>query len=91
MYTQNSGDPQERPDAGIAGAGLDLLIGGARQAGRQVDGLLCAVVAEASDSDAVADGAALLEQPGVVIGEAGHSTNALPKIIGSLPCLSGII
>jgi hypothetical protein len=46
---------------------------------------------EASDADAVADGAALLEQPAVVIGQAGHVTNALPKMIISQPGLPGNI
>lgn len=91
MHTENVGDPQQRPDAGIPGAGLDLLIGGAREVSGEEDGLLRHVLAEPPDADAVADGAALMEQPGVVIGQAGHSTNALTKIIISQPCLSGIM
>jgi hypothetical protein len=91
VYTENAGDPQQRPDARIATAGLDLLVCGAGEVRREVDGLLGHVLAESPDADAVADGAALVEQPGVVIGQAGHSTNALTKIIISQPCLSGII
>lgn len=90
MHAKNASDPQQRSDARVAAAGLDLLIGGAREVRREVDGLLGHVLAEPPDANAVADGAALKEQPSVVIGQAGHSTNALTKIIISQPCLSGI-
>jgi hypothetical protein len=91
MYTKDASDPQQRADARIATAGFDLLVGGAGEVRREVDGLLGHVLAEPPDANAVADGAALTEQPGVVIGQAGHSTNALTKIIISQPCLPGII
>jgi hypothetical protein len=91
MDTQNASDPQQRRDARVSRASLDLLVRGAREVRCEEDGLLGHVLAEPPDADAVADGAALMEQPGVVIGQAGHSTNALTKIIISQPCLSGII
>lgn len=91
MNTQDASDPQQRRDAGIPRASLDLLIGGAREVRGEEHRLLGHVLAEPPDADAVADGAALVEQPGVVIGQAGHSTNGLTKIIISQPCLSGII
>lgn len=91
MHTKNPSDPQQRCDTGIRGTGFDLLVCGSGEAGCQEDRLLGAIIAEASHSDAVADGAALAKQPGVVIGQVGHVTNALPKIIISQPGIPGII
>jgi hypothetical protein len=74
MYAQHAGDPQQRPDPRISPAGLHVLIHGAAHPGGQEHRLLGAVLAQARDADAVADGAALLEEPGVVIGQLWHAT-----------------
>ena len=89
MHAEDPGDSMQGADARVGLACLDVLVGGARQAGREEDALLGHVLVETPDADAVADGAALLEQPAVVIGQAGHVTNALPKMIISQPGLPG--
>lgn len=76
MYPQYARDPQQRRNACIDGAGLDTLIRGAADAGGEEHALLGAVLADAFDADAVADGPALLEEPVVVIGQRGHSLHA---------------
>lgn len=91
MHAEDSGDLHQRRDAGVAGACLDLLIAGPGYAGREEDLLLGEVESYAADADAVADGAALCEEPGVVIRQGRHSTNALTKIIASQPGLPGIM
>lgn len=92
MDAEDAGDPQERRDAGIDGAGLDVLVGLAAHAGRQEHAFLGAVLAKACDADAVADGAALPEEPFVVVGQGWHSTHAVPTMILSqpgVPCILG--
>jgi hypothetical protein len=74
MYAQHAGDPQQRPNPRISPAGLHVLIHGAAQPGSQEHGLLGPVLVDARDADAVADGAALIEEPGVVIGQLWHAT-----------------
>jgi hypothetical protein len=91
MYAQHPSNPQQRRNAGIRSAGFDVLVGRAADTGGQENALLGAVLAESFDADAVADGAAFLNEPGVVIGQAGHSTYALPKIIVSQPGKPGIM
>lgn len=90
MHTQHLGNLEERRDLGVRDAGFDLLIGGAADAGGEVDGLLGSVLAYAFDADAVADGASLAGEPLVVIGQGRHVINAVPKIITSQPGLPGI-
>jgi hypothetical protein len=91
MHTQDMGNAQQGGDAGILGAGLDGLIGGAGHLCSEEHGFLGAVLSQARDTDAVADGAALCEEPVVVGGQAWHPTNAVPKMIISQPALSGIL
>ena len=90
MHAQDPRDLHQCRDAGIAHAGLDLLVAGPCYAGREEDLLLCEVESYAADADAVADGAALYEEPVVVIGQV-HSVSVLPKMIISQPGLPGII
>lgn len=90
MHTQNMSDLQQRRDTGIGRAGLDCLVGGPGHPGGEEHALLGAVLVDASDANAVADGAALLQEPVVVIGQLWHSTNALTKIIISQPGIPGL-
>lgn len=85
MHTQDMGDPQKAGDVGVGGPGLDLLVGGAADVGREKDRLLGAVLMDARDADAVADGATLPREPVVVVGQGWHAANALTKIIISQP------
>lgn len=91
MYAQHACDPQQRRDPRIQRAGLDVLIGGAADAGSQEDALLGAVLSDAFDADAVADGFAFCEEPGIVIGQVGHSLNAGVINIVSQPGKAGIL
>lgn len=90
MHTQHASDLRQRRDPGIRGTGLDGLVAGACDAGREEHALLGAVLAESRDANAVTDGAALGEEPVVVIGQVRHSINALPMMIFSQPGLPGI-
>ena len=85
MHTQNMSDPQQGGDAGVRGSSLDLLVRGPGHAGGKEHALLGAVLVEAPDANTVADGAALPQEPVVVIGQGRHSTNPLTKIIISQP------
>lgn len=89
--TQDVGDPQQCGYARVRPSGFDVLIGGAGHAGREVHRFLRHVLAEAGDADAVADGPALLKEPGVVIGQVRHSTNAGPKMIIGQPGKPGLL
>lgn len=89
MHAQGARDPYEGADAGVGGTGLDLLVGGSGDAGREENALLGAVLAEAGDSDAVADGSQVAAEP-VVIGRVGHLTHRLTKIIASQPGIPGL-
>src|SRR5690606_32995691 len=91
VHAQHARNAQQAPDASLRSPGLDLLIGGPGDARRKVHGLLGAVLSYADDADAVADGALLLQEPGVVIGQVRHSTNARPIMIISQPGLPGIM
>jgi hypothetical protein len=85
MNPQDVSDPQQRGDAGVNIAGLDVLVGLAAYAGGEEDALLGAVLAVPFDADAVADGASAFDQPGVVIGQVGHPNDTLPLMIISQP------
>lgn len=85
MYPQHTRDPQQRRNARIDGTGLDTLIRGAADTGGEEHALLGAVLADAFDADAVADGPALLEEPVVVIGQRGHSLHAGSIMMVSQP------
>ncbi|WP_434096898.1 hypothetical protein [Streptomyces prasinus] len=89
--TEDARDAQEAPDAGLRAAGFDVLVRGTGDPRREEHGLLCPVLPYACDADAVTDGALLLKEPVVVIGQGRHPTNALPKIIVSQPGLPGIL
>lgn len=92
MHAERAGDPQQRRDSRIHCAGLDVLEGLAAYLGGEEHGLLGAVLAESCDADAVADGAAFLVEPVVVIGQVRHSTNAVPMTImgqPGIPCFLG--
>lgn len=91
MYPQHARDPQQRPDARVQRAGLDTLIGGPTDPGRQEDALLGAVLAKSFNADAVADGFAFSEEPGVVVGQVGHSLHAGATMITSQPGIPGIL
>ena len=88
QYVSNLG---QRGDAGIGYAGLDVLVGGAGDAGGEEHGLLGAVLPDAGDADAVADGPLLLLEPFVVVGQGWHSTHARLKIIISQPGEPGLL
>lgn len=90
MHAEDPRDLDECRDAGIAHAGLDLLIGGARDTGREEHLLLGEVEPQTADTDAVADGAALPEEPVVIIGQV-HSASVLPKMIIRQPGKPGIM
>ena len=90
MYAEDSRDFHQCRDAGIAHAGLDLLVAGSGDAGGEEDLLLSEVESYAADADAVADGAALCEEPVVVIRQV-HSVSVLPKLITRQPGLPGIM
>lgn len=90
MHAEDPGDLHQCRDAGIAHAGLDLLVAGAGDAGSEENLLLSEVESYAADADAVADGAALREEPVVVIGQV-HSVSVLPELITSQPGLPGIM
>ena len=85
MHTQHASDLQQGRDAGIGRACLDGLIRGPGDAGGEEHALLGAVLAEAPDANAVADGATLPQEPVVVIGQGRHSTNPMTKMIISQP------
>lgn len=85
MHTQNMSDLQQGGDAGVRGSSLDSLVCGPGDAGGEEHGLLSPVLVEAFDANAVADGAALPQEPVVVIGQGRHSTNPMTKIIISQP------
>lgn len=92
MYAECAGDPQQCRDPRVHCAGLDVLVGLAAYPGGEEHGLLGAVLADSCDADSVADGAAFSLEPVVVIGQVGHSTNAVPMTIMSqpgIPCLLG--
>lgn len=91
MHPKNMGDLEEGRDVGVGGAGFDLLVGGAADAGGEENRLLGSVFVQACDSDAVADGAAFGVEPVVGVGEAGHSTNAWAIMILSQPGQPGLL
>jgi hypothetical protein len=90
MHTQNMSNLQQGGDVGVSRAGLDSLVRGPGYAGSEEHGLLGAVLVEALDANAVADGAALPQEPVVVIGQGWHSTNPMTKIIISQPGQPGL-
>jgi hypothetical protein len=91
MYAQDAGDPHQRRDVRIRPAGFDVLVGGAAHLGGQEHALLGAVLVQAGDADAVADGAALLQEPVVVIGQVWHATTLGPIMIASQPGSPGLL
>jgi hypothetical protein len=91
VYAQHAGDPQQRRNAGVRLAGLDVLVNGAAHPGGKEHRFLGSVLAEPRDADTVADGAALLEEPGVVIGQVGHQRNAGLIMIASQPGKPGFL
>lgn len=90
MQAQGARNPYQGADAGVGGAGLDLLVGGSGDAGREENALLGAVLAEAGDADAVADGSQVAAEPVVSVGRMGHLTHRLLKIIPSQPGIPGL-
>ena len=91
MHAQHASDAQQRRDLGVRLAGLDLLVHGAAHPRGQEHGLLGAVLADPLDADAVADGLAFSEQPGVVIGQVGHSLHTGAIMITSQPGKPGFL
>lgn len=91
MHSEGAGDATQRSHPRVGGAGFDRLIGGAADAGSKEDALLCAVLLDAGDADAVTHGALRLAEPFVVVGQVWHSTNARPKMIISQPCKQGFL
>lgn len=91
MHTQDVSDPQQRANARVDLAGLDVLEGLAAYPGGKEHALLGAVLAQPLDADAVADGASALLQPGVVVGEAGHLSDTRRLMILSQPGSPGIL
>lgn len=89
MHTQDTGDPQQGCDARVDQSGFDVLVGFSAHAGGKEDVFLGAVLAEAFDADAVADGASAVEKPRVVIGEVGHSSDTRRLMIISQPGIPG--
>ena len=91
MYAQYAGDPQQGRDVGVRRAGFDGLIRGPADPGGQEHAFLGAVPVESRDADAVADGAALLEEPVVVIGQGWHACQAGPILVASQPGEPGLL
>lgn len=91
MDPEDAGDPQEGRDAGVGGAGFDFLVSGAAHVGGEEHAFLGAVLSQACDSDAVADGAAFGVEPVVGVGKGGHSTNAWAKMIICQPGKPGLL
>lgn len=91
MNTQDVGDPKQRGDTRVRMAGLDVLKRLAPYPGGEEHALLCPVLTEAFDADAVADGASAVEQPGVIIGQVGHPTDTRLIMILSQPGKPGIL
>ena len=89
--TQDVRNLHERADAGVCGAGLDRLIGGAAELCGEEHALLGAVLLQSGYTDAVADSPALLSEPVVVGGQAWHSTHARLIMILSQPGKPGIL
>ena len=91
VHAQHARDADQRRDARVRPAGLNLLVGRSRDARGQEDSLLGHVLVQSAHADAVADGAALLQEPVVVIGQAGHPTNVAPTMIVSQPGKPGLL
>lgn len=91
MHTQNASDPQQGCDVGVRRAGFDGLICGPADSGGQEDAFLGAVLVYPRDADAVADGAALLKEPVVVIGQGWHARQAVPILVTSQPGEPGLL
>ena len=91
MHTQGSRDAQQGRDAGVHQAGLDVLVGLAPELRGEENGLLGSVLTDPDHTDAVADGLAFTEEPGVVIGQVGHLLHAGPTMIISQPGIPGIL
>ncbi len=91
MHAQDARDPYQGADTGVRRAGLDGLIRGPGHPGGEENALLGAVLPEAGDADAVADGSVFVTEPLVVVGQVRHPTHALPKIIASQPGKPGLI
>lgn len=72
MYAKNVSDPEQGRHAGVHLAGLNVLIGLPAHGGGEEHGLLGSVLADSFDADAVADRLSAFEEPGVVVGQAGH-------------------
>lgn len=85
MHAKDMRNPQQRADPRVDVAGLDVLEGLAAHARREEDALLGAVLPEPFDSDAVADAASAFEEPGIIIGQAGHSLDTRRQMISSQP------
>lgn len=91
VHTQDTGDLQQGGDFDVHRTGLDLLIRGAGDSGLEEHPLLGHVLAQTYNADAVADGAAFVEEPGVVVGQAWHSTHAGLFMIDSQPGAPGFL
>lgn len=90
MHAQGARDPYQSANAGVGGPGLDLLVSGAGDAGCKEDAFLGAVLSEAGYPDAVTDGLEVAAEPVVGVGQVGHLTHRLMKIIVSQPGIPGL-
>ena len=89
-HTEDAGDPQQRVERRVVLAGFDALQDVATDAGVEVEAFLRDALTTAFAPDPVPQDAAVLVEPGVVVGWV-HSTNAELKIITSQPDKSGIL
>jgi len=85
VHTKDVSNPQQRSNPGVNVAGLDVLEGLAGDAGGEEHALLGAVLAVPFDADAVADGASAFEEPGIIVGQVGHSSDLRPLMIIGQP------
>lgn len=91
MDTEDASNPQQCRDPSVRLAGLNVLVGRAADSRGKEHGFLGAVLAYPRDPNAVTDSASLFQEPLIVIGQIGHSTNGLPKIIASQPGIPGFL
>lgn len=91
MDTEDVSDPQQSGNAHVHRAGLDGLVRGPGNAGGEEHLLLGEVLPHTGDANAVTDGEALTTEPGIVIGQVGHSSETRPILIFSQPSTQGLL
>lgn len=90
MHTQDKRDPQQRGNARVRVAGLNVLKRLAAHPGGEEHILLGAVLPDPLDANAVTDTPSAFGQPGIVIREVGHPSDIQALMIISQPGMPGI-